>query len=128
MLYIILVAQGRVITLVRPKKHSIHPAGVSAPPSRVVLSGSEDHGAAPDLHILINTAHSPSIINSSASASWLPLCLPKFDPAGFVNAYVTFIEAHGAAEPAGGSEQRDAGDERRAQIGASVGLLCASGN
>lgn len=26
-LYIILVANGRVITLVRPKKHSIHPTG-----------------------------------------------------------------------------------------------------
>ena len=28
-LYVILVAQGRVITLVRPKKHSIHPSGLS---------------------------------------------------------------------------------------------------
>lgn len=27
-LYVILVAQGRVITLVRPKKHSIHPSGM----------------------------------------------------------------------------------------------------
>ncbi|KAH9179232.1 DUF254-domain-containing protein [Lactarius sanguifluus] len=45
LLYLILVAQGRVITLARPKKHSIHPA---------------------DLHILMNTAHSPSIVNSSA--------------------------------------------------------------
>jgi hypothetical protein len=26
-LYIILIARGQVITLVRPKKHSIHPAG-----------------------------------------------------------------------------------------------------
>ncbi|THH30723.1 hypothetical protein EUX98_g3458 [Antrodiella citrinella] len=69
-LYMVLIAQGRVITLVRPKKHSIHPS---------------------DLHILINTIHVPSIMNSSASASWLPICLPKFDPAAFVNAYVTFM-------------------------------------
>jgi len=27
-LYIILVAEGRVVTLVRPKKHSIHPTGL----------------------------------------------------------------------------------------------------
>ena len=26
-LYVILIAQGRVITLVRPRKHSIHPSG-----------------------------------------------------------------------------------------------------
>jgi hypothetical protein len=69
-LYVILVANGRVITLARPKKHSIHPA---------------------DLHILLNTIHSPSILNSSASASWLPVCLPKFNPSGFLNVYVNFL-------------------------------------
>ncbi|KAI0781961.1 trafficking protein Mon1-domain-containing protein [Abortiporus biennis] len=69
-LYVILIAQGRVVTLVRPKKHSIHPS---------------------DLHILINTIHSPSILNNSASASWLPICLPKFNSSAFVNAYVTFL-------------------------------------
>ena len=26
-LYVMLVARGRVVTLVRPKKHSVHPAG-----------------------------------------------------------------------------------------------------
>ena len=44
-----------------------------------------------DLHILINTIHSPSIMNSSAAASFLPICLPKFNAAAFVNAYVTFL-------------------------------------
>jgi hypothetical protein len=46
-----------------------------------------------DLHILINTAHSPSIVNSSASASWLPLCLPKYNPSGFVHVFVTFLRS-----------------------------------
>jgi len=69
-LYIILVAEGRVVTLVRPKKHSIHPT---------------------DLHILVNTIHAPSIYNSPASASWIPICLPKFNPTGFVNAYISFL-------------------------------------
>ena len=31
MLYVILIAQGRVITLVRPRKHSIHPSGKVTP-------------------------------------------------------------------------------------------------
>lgn len=87
-LYVVLVAQGRVITLVRPKKHSIHPSGklyfIVLPLCNVI-----EH--LPDLHILINTIHSPSIINSSASASWLPICLPKFNPSAFVNAYVSFL-------------------------------------
>lgn len=32
-LYVLLIARGRVITLVRPKKHSVHPAGLSFPPN-----------------------------------------------------------------------------------------------
>jgi hypothetical protein len=44
-----------------------------------------------DIHILVNTVYSPSIVNSPASASWIPVCLPKFNPAGFVNAYITFL-------------------------------------
>ncbi|KAF7299617.1 hypothetical protein HMN09_00967100 [Mycena chlorophos] len=68
-LYVVLVARGRVISLVRPKKHSIHPA---------------------DIHILLNTIHAPSILNSPASASWIPVCLPKFNHSGFVNAYISF--------------------------------------
>ncbi|KAI9058311.1 DUF254-domain-containing protein [Trametes sanguinea] len=80
MLYVILVAQGRIITLVRPRKHSIHPS---------------------DLHILVNTVHSPSIMNSSAAASWLPVCLPKFNPLAFVNAYVMFLpSSNGHGTPA----------------------------
>lgn len=45
----------------------------------------------PDIHILLNTIHSPSILNSPASASWIPVCLPKFNPSGFVNAYISFL-------------------------------------
>ncbi|KAF8630953.1 hypothetical protein AX17_005309 [Amanita inopinata Kibby_2008] len=69
-LYVILVACGQVITLIRPKKHSIHPA---------------------DIHIILNTVHSPSIINSPASASWIPVCLPKYNSQTFVNAYISFL-------------------------------------
>ncbi|KAF9534492.1 trafficking protein Mon1-domain-containing protein [Crepidotus variabilis] len=69
-LYIILIANHRVVTLIRPRKHSIHPS---------------------DIHIIMNTIHSPSIFNSPAAASWIPVCLPKFNPSGFVNTYITFL-------------------------------------
>jgi len=39
----------------------------------------------------LNTLNSPSILNSPASASWIPFCLPKFDPSGFVNAFIGFL-------------------------------------
>ncbi|KAF5315324.1 hypothetical protein D9619_006994 [Psilocybe cf. subviscida] len=77
MLYIVLIANNRVVTLLRPKKHSIHPA---------------------DLHILLNTIHSPSIYNSPANASWIPICLPKFNPSGFVNSYITFLRKDEAVD------------------------------
>ena len=48
-----------------------------------------------DLHILLNTIHAPSIYNNSASASWLPICLPKFNSTGFVNTYVNFVRRDG---------------------------------
>ena len=85
MLYIILIANNRVVTLIRPKKHSIHPAGRSNCISLVILA----HLYFSDLHIILNTIHSPSIYNSPANASWIPVCLPKFNPSGFVNAYIT---------------------------------------
>ncbi|KAF9568812.1 DUF254-domain-containing protein [Agrocybe pediades] len=78
MLYIILIASNRVVTLIRPKKHSIHPA---------------------DLHIIMNTIHSPPIFNSPAAASWIPVCLPKFNPSGFVNAYINFLRKDDTVNP-----------------------------
>ncbi|KAH9950658.1 trafficking protein Mon1-domain-containing protein [Amylocystis lapponica] len=127
-LYVILLAQERVITLVRPKKHSIHPS---------------------DLHILVNTIHSPSIVNNSAAASWLPVCLPKFDQAAFVNAYVTFLHRDsGGATPTPRSSIDGAAESGPQEEGSSrpdnstapeetpvaektspeVGLICVSGS
>ncbi|GJJ13285.1 hypothetical protein Clacol_007536 [Clathrus columnatus] len=69
-LYILLISENNLITIVRPKRHSIHPS---------------------DLQILINAVHTSSV--AANSASWLPICLPKFNPQGFVHAYVNFIES-----------------------------------
>ncbi|KAF8551678.1 DUF254-domain-containing protein [Imleria badia] len=115
-LYIILVAQGRVVTLVRPKKHSIHPT---------------------DIHIIVNTIHSPSIFNSPAAASWIPVCLPKFNPTGFVNAYITFLRKPEHNEAAASNTDSGVLDDRQGhpadppqqagQLDAGVGLVCISG-
>ncbi len=105
-----------------------------------------------DLHILMNTAHSPSIVNSAASASWLPLCLPKYNPSGFVHVFVTFLESEvysdsgvSAPEPKAKSRTSPSGDpltETLAQGDGSkpvlsnrdtisvpdVGLVCVTAN
>ncbi|KAF9778763.1 vacuolar fusion protein MON1 [Thelephora terrestris] len=112
MLYIVLIAAGRIITLVRPKKHSIHST---------------------DLHILLNTVHAPSIYNNSASASWLPICLPKFNSTGFVNTYVNFVRRDGDSNgPDSGSGDGENGSTtgRSPSPGpstTSIGLICVTG-
>jgi len=47
----------------------------------------------------MNTIHSPSIYNSPASASWIPVCLPRFNPSGFVNAYISFLRKDDTVNP-----------------------------
>lgn len=106
-----------------------------------------------DLHILMNTAHSPSIVNSSASASWLPLCLPKYNPSGFVHVFVTFLQSEAHSDsPASAPEPKaktrispsgdppswtlaQEGDSTKTELpnrdpisGADVGLICVTAN
>lgn len=106
-----------------------------------------------DLHILMNTAHSPSIVNSSASASWLPLCLPKYNASAFVHVFVTFLQSEaysdsGAPAPEPKAKSRisppgdpssgtlaQEGDSTKTELpnrdtisGADVGLICVTAN
>lgn len=85
------------MTLIRPKKHSIHPA---------------------DIHILLNTAHNPSIYNSPASASWIPICLPKFNSTGFLNTYISFLQREDREGSTFSAASSDAVD--------STALICVS--
>lgn len=70
LLYALVICRGRVVTLLRPKKHSVHPS---------------------DLHILLNTIYSSPSLVAPGSESWIPICLPKFNPNGFLHALVSFI-------------------------------------
>lgn len=90
-LYVILFSGDKVITLVRPRKHSIHPS---------------------DLHLLLNTLSAPAL-RSSASASWLPICLPKFNPQGFLYCYVSFLDPAGQESQA---QQSKEGKEQATEV------------
>ncbi|WRT64932.1 uncharacterized protein IL334_001872 [Kwoniella shivajii] len=68
LLYVLLIADGHIVTLLRPRKHAVHPS---------------------DLHLLLNTLASSSTLRSSET--WLPICFPKFNPAGFVHAYISYV-------------------------------------
>lgn len=100
----------------------------------------------------MNTAHSPSIVNSAASASWLPLCLPKYNPSSFVHVFVTYLQSEaysdsGASAPESKAKSRISpsgdppsetlaqGDSSKAELSSrdtisvpDVGLICVTAN
>lgn len=75
LLYVLLIANGRIVTLLRPRKHSVHPI---------------------DLLLLTNTMMGSRSIKRSGGSEeaeiWLPFSMPKFAPQGFVHAYVKFLD------------------------------------
>ncbi|KAI9320679.1 MON1-like protein A-like protein, partial [Dichotomocladium elegans] len=68
LLYAMIVAKGRLVTLLRPRKHSLHPS---------------------DLHLLFNMLTGSTTFHTAES--WTPLCLPKFNSKGFLHAYICYI-------------------------------------
>ena len=78
-----------------------------------------------DLHLLLNTLSSPAL-RSSASASWLPICLPKFNPKGFLYCYVSFLDSISAKQEAqegtDGEPQKIEGRSRREGNDVGIGL------
>ncbi|TFK27965.1 DUF254-domain-containing protein [Coprinopsis marcescibilis] len=100
-LYIIVVARDQVLTLIRPRKHSIHPA---------------------DLHVILNTINTPSVYNTPASSSWIPFCLPKFNPTGFVNAFISFIRTDEPRGPSRSVSPLREESNKRSSPSPSIGL------
>merc|ERR1712110_215674 len=68
LVFAILIADNRLIALVRMKKYFIHPA---------------------DLHLIFNLVNSSE--SFKLSESWTPICLPKFDSSGFMHAHVSYL-------------------------------------
>lgn len=67
-LYALVVVDEKVVTIARPKKHTVHPA---------------------DMHVLLATIGSPAVKGNSAS--WLPICLPKFNSNGLLHTYASYL-------------------------------------
>jgi len=68
LVFAILIADNRLIALVRMKKYFIHPA---------------------DLHLIFNLVNSSESFKHSEN--WTPICLPKFDSSGFMHAHVSYL-------------------------------------
>eukprot|EP01126_Amoeba_proteus_P056520 TRINITY_DN7111_c0_g1_i5.p1 TRINITY_DN7111_c0_g1~~TRINITY_DN7111_c0_g1_i5.p1 ORF type:complete len:271 (-),score=41.15 TRINITY_DN7111_c0_g1_i5:365-1177(-) len=68
-IYALILAGGKLVNLVGPKKHILYP---------------------PDLHLLINFVNCCRAFKES-DASLTPICLPTFNNAGFLHLYVCYL-------------------------------------
>lgn len=88
LLYGLIVAAGRLVSVVRPKKHSLHPG---------------------DLHLIFNMLFEAGSVKANGGENWIPLCLPGFNNTGFLYMYVSFFTASESRAEA--VEERSAGSE-----------------
>ncbi|KFY13453.1 hypothetical protein V492_03272 [Pseudogymnoascus sp. VKM F-4246] len=78
LLYGLLVAGGRLVSVVRPKRHSLHPS---------------------DLQLIFNMLFEAKSIRSAGGENWIPLCLPGFNNTGYVYMYVSFLDDEASDSP-----------------------------
>lgn len=71
LLYGLVVAGGRLVSVVRPKKHSLHPG---------------------DLQLLFNMVFEADGVKAGGGESWIPICLPGFNSSGYLYMYVSFLD------------------------------------
>ena len=74
LLYGLVVAGARLVSVIRPKKHSLHPS---------------------DLQLIFNMLFEAEGIKAGGGDSWIPICLPGFNKSGYLFMYVSYIDMGG---------------------------------
>lgn len=72
LLYGLIVAGGRLVSVVRPKRHSLHPG---------------------DLQLIFNMLFEAGGVKAGGGESWIPLCLPGFNKNGYLYMFVSFLSS-----------------------------------
>ena len=76
LLYGLVVAGARLVSVIRPKKHSLHPS---------------------DLQLIFNMLFEAEGIKAGGGDSWIPICLPGFNKTGYLYMYVSFLDMRGSS-------------------------------
>ncbi|KAK1600246.1 trafficking protein Mon1 [Colletotrichum navitas] len=71
LLYGLIVAGGKLVSVIRPRRHSLHPS---------------------DLQLIFNMLFESSGIRAGGGENWIPLCLPAFNNRGYLYMYVSFFD------------------------------------
>ncbi|KAI5801969.1 trafficking protein Mon1-domain-containing protein [Pyronema domesticum] len=74
LLYGLIITDSRLVSVIRPKRHSLHP---------------------PDLQLLFSMLFTASTFRDG-NEHWTPLCMPRFNSKGFLHAYIHFFTADSA--------------------------------
>ncbi|KAI9846885.1 MAG: Vacuolar fusion protein mon1 [Sclerophora amabilis] len=90
LLYGLIVAGGRLVSVVRPKKHSLHPS---------------------DLQLIFNMLFEAEGVKAGGGESWIPLCLPGFNKKGYLYMYVSFLNADDALKQDGPNNDNNNNDD-----------------
>jgi len=69
LVFAILIVDNQLVTMVRPKKFSLHPS---------------------DLHLIFNLVSASTAFQTAES--WTPICLPRFDNSGYLYAHVSYLD------------------------------------
>ena len=72
LLYGLIVAGGKLVSVIRPKKHSLHPG---------------------DLELIFNMLFEAKGVKAGGGENWIPICLPGFNNTGYLYMYVSFLSA-----------------------------------
>ncbi|KAI9684025.1 MAG: Vacuolar fusion protein mon1 [Bathelium mastoideum] len=72
LLYGLIVAGGKLVSVIRPKKHSLHPG---------------------DLELIFNMLFEAEGVKAGGGENWIPICLPGFNNTGYLYMYVSFLSA-----------------------------------
>ena len=99
LLYGLIVANGRLVSVVRPRKHSLHPG---------------------DLRLIFNMLFEAGGIRVHGGDNWIPLCLPAFNDKGYLYIFVSFLD--GAA-----NDENHVSEERpRSSLNDEITILLIS--
>ena len=92
LLYGLVVAGGRLVSVARPRKHSLHPS---------------------DLQLIFNMLFEADGIKEGGGENWIPICLPGFNKNGYLYMYVSFF---GTSEQAADELEVGASDAQDAVV------------
>ena len=71
LLYGLIVAGGRLVSVIRPRTHSLHPG---------------------DLQLIFNMLFEAGGVIASEGENWIPMCLPGFNKNGYLYMFVSFLD------------------------------------